>query len=196
MSEQLVQDGKLYWTGEHWINYIRREGETSDSGMVSLFHTRYSKGGSGNAAFVDIGGDDGYRALCTDNADVASFMVDHQRGNTGRPYGQNPPIVDAEFIQGGDIRTSPSWTIRTDDREIVATWSAVLPVVVVNGPWPAGSQISYTFTLLHFAEGASIALDGRAVDGRPYPTDIWRKSIGGERSSCVFALAETFIGDA
>jgi len=36
-------------------------------------------------------------------------------------------------------------------------------------------------------------LDGRAVEGKPYTRDIWKKSIGGDRSSCVFALAETFI---
>ncbi|MBV7326894.1 hypothetical protein KFU94_01270 [Chloroflexi bacterium TSY] len=31
------------------------------------------------------------------------------------------------------------------------------------------------------------------VPGQPYTRHPWKKSIGGERSSCVFALAETMI---
>ena len=97
-------------------------------------------------------------------------------------------------MQGGDIRTSPSWTIRADGHEIVTTWSEIEPVVIANGPWAAG-EISYVFTLLHFANGASITLDGRTIGGGPYVVDVWREKIGDDRSSSVIALSETFIGD-
>ena len=40
-----VHTGKLIWSGEHWINAIRREGDESPSAWVSLFHTRYSPAG-------------------------------------------------------------------------------------------------------------------------------------------------------
>ena len=33
----------------------------------------------------------------------------------------------------------------------------------------------------------------RQIEGEPYRRDIWQQSIGGERSSCVVALSETFI---
>lgn len=41
-------------------------------------------------------------------------------------------------------------------------------------------------------EGA-ITLNGRTVEGRPYVRETWKSSIGGDRSSCVIALSETFI---
>ena len=192
MAERAVQQGRLIWAGEHWVNYIRREGEASDSGRVSLYHTSYSQGGGGNIAFVDIPGDDGYRALCADSAEVARFHLDRLKDS---PEAQGFSIAEAELVQGGYIRTSPSWTIRADGHEIVATWSEIEPVVIANGPWAAG-EISYVFTLLHFANGASITLDGRTIGGGPYVVDVWREKIGGDRSSSVIALSETFIGDA
>ena len=49
------------------------------------------------------------------------------------------------------------------------------------------------FSLLYFTHETEISVDGMAVHGAPYTRDIWRASIGGDRSSCVFALAETTI---
>lgn len=44
-----------------------------------------------------------------------------------------------------------------------------------------------------FAEKAELLLDGRNVPGQSFTRDIWRSSIGDDRSSCVYSLAETFI---
>ncbi len=196
VSNGLIQDGKLNWAGEHWVNYIRKDAEPDDSGMVSLYHTRYSPAGGGNVAFVDVPGDDGYKALCTDNRELADYVVDViTAGSTHRPYGQELPIVDAEFKQHGDVRADPGWTIQAGDHVVTATWTDILPVIIANGEWPGGGDvITAVFSLLHFAEGSTITLDGRSIEGGPYLRDIWRVSIGGDRSSCVFALSETFIG--
>ena len=122
MPGRVDQSGNVNWAGEHWINNIRRAGETDASGMVSFYHTRYCEGGSGNVAFVDIAGDDGYRAVCTDNVEVARFFLDHHKDDTARPYGKESPIVDAEFEQSGDIRSSghvPSSGVRVRHRVAV-----------------------------------------------------------------------------
>ena len=196
MANDLIQQGRLSWSGEHWVNYIRRRGESTDSAMVSLYHTRYSPAGAGNVAFVDIPGEGGYKALCTDSHEVAHYTVETMtKGYTHPPYGQDLSVVDAQFSMGGDIRSAPSWTIQTDSHVVVATWNDILPAVITNGPWPGGETIRHVYSLLHFTEGASITLDGRAVEGNPYLRDIWRPTIGGDRSSCVFALAETFIDE-
>jgi hypothetical protein len=63
MSRPRINPGNLVWSGEHWINYLREPGAVSDSGMVSLYHTRYSSAGEGNIAFVDIQGDPGFSAM-------------------------------------------------------------------------------------------------------------------------------------
>ena len=49
------------------------------------------------------------------------------------------------------------------------------------------------FTLLFFTDAASVQRDGQSIEGQPYLHDIWKPSIGGERSSCVIALAEILL---
>ena len=64
------------------------------------------------------------------------------------------------------------------------------PPVVAHGHLRPGD---WCFTVLYFAQEAEIHLNGRRVPGAPFTRDIWRSSIGGDRSSCVYALAETFL---
>ncbi|HIM57363.1 MAG TPA: hypothetical protein EYM39_11710 [Candidatus Latescibacteria bacterium] len=194
MIEGLVSPGELTWSGEHWINYLRLPGASSDSGMVSLFNIRWSPAGNGMAAWVWIPGDEGLRAICSDHREVTDFIVEIMAKTAANPpYDDELPVMEASFSQGGDIRRAPSWTIHTGAREIVATWTQIRPVVIANGTWPPCPSGNYCFSLLHFADGGSISLDGRLVGGAPYTRDIWQRTIGGQRSSCVFALAESFI---
>ena len=53
------------------------------------------------------------------------------------------------------------------------------------------------FNVLLFAREAEILANGVRVPGAPYADGRWRPVIGGgDRSSCVVALAETFITPA
>ena len=194
MIEGLVSPGELTWSGEHWINYLRVPGDSADSGMVSLFNIRCSQAGNGIAAWIWIPGDQGFRAVCTDNREVTDFVVEIMaKAAANPPYDDELPVIEASFSQGGDIRKDPSWTVCAGDREIVATWTQIQPAVIANGAWPCCPSGNYCFSLLHFADGGTISLDGRTVGGAPYTRDIWQPTIGGERSSCVFALSESFI---
>jgi hypothetical protein len=194
MIEGLVSPGELTWSGEHWINYLRVPGDSADSGMVSLFNIRCSPAGNGIAAWIWIPGDQGFRAVCTDNGEVTDFVVEIMaKAAANPPYDDELPVIEASFSQGGDIRKDPSWTVCAGDREIVATWTQIQPAVIANGAWPSCPSGNYCFSLLHFADGGTISLDGRTVGGAPYTRDIWQPTIGGERSSCVFALSESFI---
>ncbi|MBI3942043.1 MAG: hypothetical protein HY326_03450 [Chloroflexi bacterium] len=190
MSRPVINPGMLIWSGEHWINYLRKPGEDTDSGMVSLYHTRFSAAGEGNVAFVDIPGDPGLCALCTDNRDVARFIKEMIKGR-GNVFDRDMFILDARIMRGGDIRTNPSWIIETPHDRVVASWSGILPPVIAEGDAPTFREDLDFFTLLFFTEEAQITLNGAAVAGKPYTRDIWSTSIGGDRSSCVFALAET-----
>lgn len=193
MPRPTINPGTLIWSGEHWINYLRRPGEDRDSGMVSLYHTRYSVGGEGTVAFVDIPGDSGFGGICTDNREVADFILNTMIRGKRTPSDRELPIVDANITRDGDIRTAPSWVIETARDRIVATWTRIQSPVIAEGWAPTFREDLDFFTLLFFTDGASILLNGRNVDGQPYLRDVWKKSIGGDRSSCVFALAETMI---
>jgi hypothetical protein len=194
MSRPAINRGNLIWSGEHWVNYLREPGAQSDSGMVSLYHTRYSPAGEGTVAFVDIASDFGLSAVCTDNRQLAEYITQTMIRGRGNPFDRDLPVLDAEFARSGDVRQSPSWIIRTQRDHIVATWVTNQPAIVAEGFAPFFREGIDIFTILFFVDEATLVLNGKPVAGRPYLRDIWRKSIGGDRSSCVFALAETIIG--
>jgi hypothetical protein len=180
-----IHAGNLLWLGEHWINALRPEA----SAIVSLFHTRYSPAGEGNGALVRIGGEGGFHAVCTDQPELGRFLT--ERFFRRVDYFQaDLPTVPARFRREGDVRRDPAWVIETDRHRIVARWKVAEPPVIADGTFRSGTE---HFTVLFFTDEASVELDGKRVEGRPYPRDIWKPSVGGERSSCVFALAETLI---
>lgn len=193
-KRDVINPGYLQWSGEHWINYLRLPGDERDSGMVSLYHTRYSPAGEGTTAFVDIrrDGRPPLAGVYTDNRETAAFVQGMIAGR-GSPFDRELPLVEARIYRQGDIRQDPAWVIETDETRIVSTWLVEAPPVIVEGPAPTFGPDRDFFTLLFFTDEATITLDGELVPGRPYVRDIWRPSIGGERSSCVFALAETMI---
>jgi hypothetical protein len=199
LTASKLSQGKLIWCGEHWINYIRPAGDTLNTGMVSLYHGYYSPVGQGTVAYVDIPEDSersaptGFTAVCTDNHEYARF-IDAQMIRSN-PYLKNSPwlpelpIHDAQFTFNGDTGEAPSWTIDTGGRCIVASWSSLNQSFV--GPPTIHPQI--IFTILFFAEQASIEIDGHTVPGEPYQNEAWAQSLEVSQSSCVFALAETMI---
>ena len=184
-----IDQGALIWSGEHWINYLREPAANSNSGMVSLYHTRYSSAGEGHVAFVTVPAE-GLDAVCTDNPELARFLIDTMVRGRGGLFDRDLPTVEARFTRGGATRDSPRWKIDSGAHQLMATWSEIAPPVVAQGTFREGHE---HFTILFFAEQAAIRIGDRVLPGAPYRVDIWRPSIGGDRSSCVFALAETLI---
>ncbi len=185
-------NGTIRWSGEHWINYIRRSGEEADSASISLYHTCYSEAGAGTVAFVDIPGA-GFAARCTDNREIADWIFDQLIRGRGNQFDRDLPVVDARFDRSGDIRTNPSWTMEADGHTITSTWNLSEPATIHWGPVPSGIPNVQIFALLFFTYDVSLIYNGDSVEGAPYTRDIWQPTIGGDRSSCVFALAETTI---
>ena len=194
MTRSIINPGTVEWSGEHWISYLRRPGDESNSAMVSLYHTRYSPAGEGTVALVDVTGEPGLKGVCTDSREVADFVLDKLVGVSSTPWDPGLPLVDAEITRGGDIREAPSWTIRAGSNLIETTWSRIGPALIAEGDSPTFTEGFDFFTLLFFADASSIALNGLPSEGAPYQVDTWERSLGGgQRSSCVFALAETKI---
>ncbi len=75
----------------------------------------------------------------------------------------------------------------------VATWLDLEPPFLAELPAPAGLDFADFYSVFIFASGATIEFNGRHVDGRPYTEVIPPTHIGGERSSCMFALSETMV---
>lgn len=184
-----IKPGELLWCGEHWINYLREPGKSANSAMVSLYHTRYSPAGEGNVAFVHLPVAGGLDAVCTDNAELAAYLTDLMvRGRKG-PFDREMPIVSSRFSRVGDVRSAPGWLLEMDGRTVRAHWWGLGHPILAEGVFREGHE---HFTVLFFAHSAAIEIDGHSCPGAPYAVDIWKTTIGGERSSCVFAIAETF----
>ena len=184
----LVNPGRLFWTGQHWMVYLRTPGSEEDTGRVSVWHTHFCEAGEGTVIYVDIPGT--YQAACTDNREVAEF-IDRWVRDMPRPY-QTDHVVDAAIRREGDIRHEPSWIVEADGLSIVTTWTKIEPPVILEAPAPKFREDRDVWSYLFFS-GGSIQFDGSLVEGDPYIRDTWKSSIGGDRSSCVIALSETFV---
>ena len=187
-----ILPGRLLWSGEHWICFLRTPGTQEDSARVSLYRSVYSPAGEGHVAFVDVPGS--LQAILTDNRAFLEFIRTTMYRGKALPFGSGLPVVDATFRREGDLKESPSWVMEAGKHLLDVTWTQLEPPIVAFRGDPEFQRQRPAFTVLFFCQGARILLDGQRIEGTPYPRRIWREALGGDdRSSCVFAIAETMI---
>ena len=183
---------EVLWSGEHWILYLRRPGETTNSASLSLYNTHYSPAGQGTVALVAVEGEPGVApVMCAEDRELAAFVSNNVVVWGASPFERDVPVVDATFLRGGDVRTEPVWRIDTGQAIVEARWPSIEPVVVMNEPPPA-QGVAVVHSLLFFSQG-TIGVNGEPVEGEPFIRENWRRTIGRPGSSCCFALAETLL---
>ena len=194
MEPAVINRKTLFWTGEHWINFLRRPGEEAHSGMVSLYHTHYSAAGAGIVALVHVDAPQRFTAICTDNRALVPFIQEHWPRGRIPPFDDpDVPVLDATFRRGGDIRRDPCWIIAVEGHEIVARWTVTQPPLVMTRAGDGPDADLDMHSALFFTDEAAITFDGQPADGLPYLSPHWAPLLGTARSSCVFALAETMM---
>ncbi len=195
----MTQSGKLLWSGEHWIAYLRRPGEESNSASVGVYHTRYSPAGEGNVALIDIPGADGFRAAVTDNLGVYDFTMERVRAAApDDPFNNlDFPLFEGSLVRGGDVRSAPYWLVTAGGRTVIASWTDLVTPFIMTGKAPNERGTAVAFSVLIFADGGAITLDGAQAPGAPYTREGWRRITGpdGPASSLCFALAETYTAE-
>ena len=194
MQPAVINRSTLFWTGEHWINFLRRPGEEAHSGMVSLYHTHYSAAGAGIVTLVHVDTPQRFTAICTDNRALVPFIQEHwPRGRIPPFDGPDVPVLDATFRRDGDIRRDPGWIITVEGHEVVARWMVTQPPLVMTRAGAGQDADLDMHSALFFTDEAAITFDGQPADGLPYLSPHWAPLLGTARSSCVFALAETMM---
>ena len=195
----MTQSGNLIWSGEHWIAYLRRPGDESNSASVGVYHTRWSPAGEGNVALIHVGGEGGFSAAVADNRAVYDFTMERVRAAApDDPFNDlDLPLLDGSVVRGGDVRSAPYWVITAGGRTVVATWSDLVTPFIMTGKPPNDRGVAVAFSVLIFGDGGSIALDGEQAPGAPYTREGWRRITGpdGPASSFCFALAETYTAE-
>ncbi len=194
MEPAVINRKTLFWTGEHWINFLRRPGEDAHSGMVSLYHTHYSAAGAGIVTLVHVDAPQQFTAICTDNRALVPFIQEHWPRGRIPPFDDpDVPVLDATFRRGGDIRRDPCWIITVAGHEIIARWTVTQPPLVMTRAGAGEDADLDMHSALFFTDEAAITFDGQPADGLPYMSPHWAPLLGTARSSCVFALAETMM---
>ena len=192
----MTQDGGLLWSGEHWIAYLRRPGEKSNSASVGVYHTRWSPAGEGNVALIHVEGPGGFSAAVADNRAVYDFTMERVRAAApDDPFNDiDLPLLDGSLVRGGDVRSAPYWLITAGGHTVVATWSDLVTPFIMTGKAPNDRGVAVAFSVLIFGDGGSITLDGAQAPGAPYTREGWRRITGpdGPASSFCFALSETY----
>ena len=195
----MTQDGGLLWSGEHWIAYLRRPGEKSNSASVGVYHTRWSPAGEGNVALIHVEGPGGFSAAVADNRAVYDFTMERVRAAApDDPFNDiDLPLLDGSLVRGGDVRSAPYWLITAGGRTVVATWSDLVTPFIMTGKAPNDRGVAVAFSVLIFGDGGSITLDGAQAPGAPYTREGWRRITGpeGPASSFCFALSETYTAE-
>ncbi len=187
-----ILPGRLLWSGEHWICFLRAPSAQEDSVRVSLYRSVYSPAGEGHVAFVDVPGS--LQAILTDNRAFLEFIRTTMFRGKAPPFGSGLPVVEAAFRREGDLKKSPSWVMEAGKHLLDVTWTQLEPPTLAFRGDPEFQRQRPAFTILFFCQGARLLLDGQRIEGTPYPRRIWREALGGgDRSSCVFAIAETMI---
>ena len=183
---------KLVWSGEHWILYLRRPGETVNSGSISLYYTSYSAAGEGAVAFARSDEAGLGPALFAESSALAQLVVENVVAWGASPFEPDTPIVEATFERGGDVRAAPTWRIETGNDVVEAEWSGIEPGVVMDSPLESGA-VTVVHSVLFFSAVAAMKVNGVPVQGEPFIREGWRRAIGRPGSSCCFALAETLV---
>ena len=188
--------GKLLWSGEHWIAYLREPGSDTNSASVGIYHTRYSPAGEGNVALISIPGDGGLQAIVTDNRDVLDFTMERVRAAApDDPFNDlDLPVLDGTVTRGGDVRIDPYWVLDGGDVTIRVSWGGLVEPFIMGGRAPNEKGTAVAFSVLMFAEKGAITVNGVRAPGEPYIRERWRRVTGpdGPASSFCFALAETY----
>ncbi len=186
---------ELLWTGEHWILYLRRPGEESNSGSVSLYRTAYSPAGEGTVALVSADGPSGIApAVYTDNRPLVDFISETVIKWSASPFPRGLPVVDARITRGGAVPSGPEWRIEAGDATVTALWTEVEPPVVMDKPLRSVG-IAVIHSALFFSGAARMTVNGVEVEGSPFVREGWRRAVGRPGSSCCFALSETMVAD-
>ena len=166
----MLKEGKLLWSGEHWILYLRRPGEASNSASVGVYHTRFSEAGEGSVALVSVPGNSSLSVAVTDNLDLHRFTMERvSAGAADDPFNDlNLPVKEGRVYRQGDVRSSPSWIIEYDDTRIIATWSNLSEPIIMGDLPSAPDGKAVTFSVLVFSEASSIIVDGKLTPGEVF----------------------------
>ncbi len=197
-----INPAKVDWSGENPGMYLKESQDGPFVTLISFFRVVTSPYGKGHAAFVllDPQGDGKNPArsnVClTDNEPMAEYLkkgfVAHFgafRAAKGLDTLQYKPAWD--FMPGGDGRSTHNEWFRSAIGQVSLTWTNLSDAFLVEFDRERSATGRHEMISLFFdARAASATINGRAVNGRPFPREFGGKK---DSSTAFLAFSETWL---
>lgn len=202
MARVPINPGKVDWSGENPGMYLKDSTDGPFVTLVSFFRVVTSPHGKGHAAFMLLdpqgnGRKPGRPNVClTDNEPLAEYLckgfVAHFsafRNASGLAGVDYRPGWD--FVAGGNGTSVHSEWFRSAIGQVCLTWSDLsAPFLVEFDKEHSATGRHEMISLFFDAHRAAAAINGKAVDGKPFPREFAGKK---DSSTAFLAFSETWI---
>jgi hypothetical protein len=187
--ELQINPHELILIGENSFLRLSKDNGHSVATRCSHWRVLWSPAGAGHALFVDSNLFDSVR-IYADSVPLVRFLQKEIEYLLYKPFSESGvPVIAATFAREGTPPGVCAEIIRTDNEELRMNWSDFLtPFNFAAPPGFDGRPIGVQTTFFP-ANAASLTLNGRQAEGKP-----WRLDRGGKQSTTAcLAWCETWF---
>ena len=191
MTTSTIDPNRVLLTGEN--PYIRLS--DTDNGPVttdaSFWRILFSPSGPGHVLFLESELTNNQPRIYTDNLAMTRWLQEEIQGTINRTFGNlELPGIEATFASSGDLRSSWTETVKSNDEDISLTWDSLGEAFLVHSlPGSNPDRPHGVCTVLIPADHAQLQINGRSAAGRPFP----RQRDGRKHSTCALAFSESWL---
>ena len=193
-----IHDGEIVHSMDHFVLDLKTPENTN------AYFTIYSLGmmrdvGTGLVALLRIETADGVIDGCYGETIGLAARMQRRLRTKGAKEDGTPVAGMASTPIRATIRRAPTsqqgehWTVETAEHTVVASWSHPEPAFWLSAPAPEfHATHDYSTAMISYRE-AELVVDGKTVDGSPFPHEVWEQRLQRPFSSCHAALSEIAI---
>jgi hypothetical protein len=201
MAETLVFPGRVEWSGENPGISLKESPDGPFTALASFFRVVLSPHGRGHALVLlqapgEASPPPERASLClADNEPLARYLVSdfvsHFGAWRGLPGLSGLAYRRLDVVEpSGDPASAYTETVRAGDLTVALTWRGLgEPFCFALPPENSATGRHHMPSLFVGCEEASIAVNGRALPGRPVPREVAGRRI----STAMLAFSETWI---
>jgi hypothetical protein len=193
VAQATVLSGRLALVADHLVLALKaRSDDPEPSFVLSWYGVEYSVNApGGNLAFLRAPGIEGGERILTDSPGLDRVLRPRLQPRSWPFRDTSGPAEAATFTRTGARDGVVEARIEATSMVVDVAWRDLRDPIVANGR--VGTDVPWdTSTVLIEAAGWSASIDGHAVDGEPFPNDVWIGWFGRPLSSSLVAFAEIF----
>ncbi|MGY8631893.1 hypothetical protein RAD15_05265 [Bradyrhizobium sp. 14AA] len=196
-----IHPGAVAWTGENPGIYLKDTQDGPWTGLMCFFRILYSEHGMGSGIVVldKPGVAKGYpeavNVCISDNELLARYLIAEFfskfasfRVSPGIQSVTHLPMIECR--REGSTRSTYSEIVRSEELEVVATWTKLGAPYAVDMPAENGpTKIHQMYSLFLDAAEGSVTINGRPLSGKVVQRDF----AGTRKSTAFLAFSESWM---